>query len=114
MAHNRSDICKTANYLVGTGMTRSDAFHAAWQLSKQGSVSKVAGVTHENRQRLIARLTGYGASAITVSLHRDKQNIFAPNAVTVVASVEGKGSAVIGYIPALAALKVARLMDKGS
>ncbi len=113
MAHNRSDICKTANYLVGTGMTRSDAFHVAWQLSKQGGVSTVAGVTYENRQRLIQRLTRYDASKITVTLHRDKQNIFDPNAIAVVASVEGKGSAVIGYIPALAALKVARLMDKG-
>ena len=82
-------------------------------MAKKGGISKMAGVTHNNRQQLIGRLTTYQPEEITVSLRRDKANIFDPNAIAVVASVEGKGSAVIGFIPALAALKLARLMDVG-
>lgn len=113
MTINRSTICRTANHLAATGMHRSDAFKAAWLMAKRGGVSKVAGVTHSNRQQLLARLTTYQLDQITVSLRRDKANIFDPNAIAVVAAVEGKGSATVGYIPALAAVKLARLMDVG-
>jgi len=113
MTINRSTLCRTANHLTTTGMSRSDAFKAAWLMAKRGGISKVAGVTMDNRQRLIERLTTYQPDEITVSLRRDKANIFDPNAIAVVATVESKGSAVIGYIPALAALKLARLMDVG-
>ena len=109
MTINRSTICRTANHLASTGMTRSDAFKAAWLMAKKGSISKVAGVTHSNRQQLIGRLTSYQPEQITITLRRDTANIFDPNAIAVVATVEGKGSAVIGYIPALAALKLAKL-----
>ena len=105
--------CRTVNYLAATGMTRSDAFKAAWLMAKKGGISKVTGVTHSSRQQLIGRLTTYQPEEITVSLRRDKANIFDPNAIAVVTTVEGKGSAVIGFIPALAALKLARLMDVG-
>lgn len=110
MTINRSTICRTANHLTATGMNRSDAFKAAWLMAKKGGISKVAGVTYENRQQLIHRLTAYQPEQITISLHRDKANIFDPNAKAVVAAVDGKGSAVMGYIPTLAALKLARLM----
>lgn len=113
MTINRSIICRTANHLTATGMNRSDAFKAAWMMAKKGGVSKVAGVTHSNRQQLISRLTTYQPEQITVTLRRDKENIFDPNAIAVVAAVEGKGSAVVGYIPALTAIKLARLMDVG-
>ena len=113
MTIDRNTICKSANHLTSTGMTRSDAFKAAWLMAKKGSISKVAGVTHSNRQQLIARLAAYQPEQIAVSLRRDKENIFDQNAIAVIAAVSGKGTAVIGHIPALAALKLARLMDVG-
>ena len=48
-----------------------------------------------------------------MNLVRDAANIFDPSAVGVVASVEGKGSALMGFIPAQTAQKLARLMDRG-
>lgn len=110
---NKSTICRTANHLAATGLTRSEAFKAAWRMAKKGGTSKVSGVTKENRQRLIARLTNYQPEQITVTLRRDTDNIFDQSAIAVVVSVEGKGSATMGFIPAKAALKLSRLMDKG-
>jgi len=110
MTINRSTICRTANHLTTTGMSRSDAFKAAWLMAKKGGISKVAGVTQGLRQKLIQRLTAYQPEQVTIALRRDKANIFDPNAIAVVATVEGRGSAVIGFIPALAALMLARIM----
>lgn len=110
---NKSAICKTANYLASTGMARSDAFRAAWKMAKSGGVAKVAGVTFDGRQRLIQRLATYSQEDVTISLRRDNANIFDPNAIAVVASVKGKGSATVGFISALTAKKLARLMDRG-
>ncbi len=96
----KATVCRTANYLAGTGMARSDAFRAAWLMAKRGGIAKVSGVTLGIRQRLISRLTTYAQDQVTISLQRDKVSIFDPDAIAVVASVEGKGSATVGYIPA--------------
>ena len=112
-SYNKSSIARTANYLVGTGMERSDAFRAAWQMARRGGTCKVSGVTHNGRQRLLKRLAGYAPDQITIALKRDKANIFDPNAIAVIASVRGAGSAIVGFIPALTAIKLARLMDRG-
>jgi len=109
---NRTEIFRAANYLVSTGLTRSDAFKAAWQMAKQGGVSRVAGVTYEGRQRLLARLAAYQPEQISLRLDRDMANIFDSSAVAVIATVEGKGSATIGFLPSPTAQKLARLMDR--
>ena len=111
---NRGNIARTANYLVGTGMNRSDAFKAAWLMAKRGGVTKVAGVTYSNRQKLIARLATYDPALIRIVLQQDKSNLFDPQAVAIVASVSGKGSATIGFIPAITARTLSKLMDKGT
>lgn len=113
MKYNRRDLCKAANHLASTGMQRSAAFKAAWYMVKQGNLSKVAGVTYEGRQRLLARLTHYQPEQISLSLVRNRDNPFDKFAVSVVASVTGKGSATVGFLPAIKAAKLARLMDKG-
>lgn len=110
---DRKAICKTANHLVSTGLNRCEAFKAAWLMDKRGGIAKVAGVTHDNRQRLIERLSAYSHYKITISLQRDKANIFDTNAIAVIASVQGKGSAIVGYIQAMTAFKLAMLIDKG-
>lgn len=111
---NKADLARTANHLVGTGMTRSDAFKAAWLMAKRGGVTKVAGVTYDNRQRLIQRLAAYSPELVSITLQQDKANLFDPLAVAVVASVKGKGSATIGFIPSMTARTLSRLMDKGT
>lgn len=111
---NRADITRTANHLVGTGMNRSAAFKAAWLMAKRGGVTKVAGVTFENRQLLIERLASYTPDLVSITLQQDKSNRFDRSAVAVVASVKGKGSATIGFIPSMTARTLSRLMDKGT
>lgn len=111
---NKSTIVRTANYLVGTGMLRSEAFRAAWLMAKRGGITKVAGVTFENRQKLIERLATYSPDLISVALRQNKNNQYDASAVEVVASVKGKGSATIGFIPAMTAKTLSSLMDKGT
>ena len=111
---NKSTLARTANHLVGTGMDRSAAFKAAWLMAKRGGVTKVVGVTYGSRQRLIERLATYNPDLVSITLQQNKANIFDPQAVAVVASVKDKGSATIGFIPAMTARTLSRLMDKGT
>jgi hypothetical protein len=111
---DKRTLARTANYLVGTGMDRSAAFKAAWLMAKRGGVTKVAGVTYGKRQRLIARLATYSPELVSITLQQDKDNLFDPAAVAVVASVKDKGSATIGFIPAMTARTLSQLMDKGT
>lgn len=114
MTINKSTLARTANHLVGTGMTRSDAFKAAWLMAKRGGVTKVVGVTFDNRQKLIERLASYSPDLVSITLQQDKANQYDPSAVAVVASVKGKGNATIGFIPAMTAKTLSTLMDKGT
>jgi len=113
MTINLSTICKTANHLTSTGMARSQAFKAAWMMAKRGGVTKAVGVTYENRQKLLAWLAGYSPEQIQLHLERNQGNQHDPNAVAVVATVEAKGSALVGFIAASTAARLARLMDHG-
>lgn len=110
---DKHNLARTANYLVATGMTRSAAFKAAWLMAKRGGVTKVAGVTYSNRQRLIERLADYSPDLVSVNLRRENGNRYDPAAVAVVVSVKDKGTATIGYIPAMTARTLSRLMDRG-
>ena len=110
---NRANLARTANYLVGSGMIRSAAFKAAWLMAKRGGITKVAGVTFENRQQLIRRLDTYGPGRVSITLRQDKRNTYDSSAVEVLASVKDKGSAVIGYIPSITARTLGYLMGRG-
>jgi hypothetical protein len=83
--------------LIKEGHSRSEAFRLAWQLAK-GTEVKVAGVSFGKRPAALERLTHYGPEEIRLTLIRE-ENPYDGNAVMVIASVEGKGSYCIGYIP---------------
>lgn len=110
----KSSACIIANNLVKQGMTRRAAMIQAWITVKLRSiVTRAAGVTYGNRQKLLSRLARYTAEQITITLRHEQGNRFDRNAVQVVAGVKGKGSAVIGYLNRQLAAVIAPLMDKG-
>lgn len=110
----KSKVMTIANNLVKQGMTRRAAMIQAWITVKLRSiVTRAAGVTYGNRQKLLSRLARYTAEQITITLRHERGNRFDRNAVQVVAGVKGKGSAVIGYLNRQLAAVVAPLIDKG-
>lgn len=110
----KSKVMTIANALVKQGANRSAAMVQAWITVKLHSIeTKTAGVTHGNRQKLLARLSRYSPKDITITLNRESGNIYDSNAVQVVAAVRGKGSAVIGYLNRQLAAAIAPLLDKG-
>ena len=129
----KSKVMTIANNLVKQGMSRSAAMVQAWITVKLRRIeTKTAGVTHGNRQKLLARLTRYAPEDITIQLQREKNNPADENAVQVVAAVIdfgkptcskeinfvfrnqlGKGSAVMGYLNRQLAAAIAPLLDKG-
>ena len=110
----KSKVMTIANNLVKQGMSRSAAMVEAWITVKLRRIeTKTAGVTHGNRQKLLARLTRYAPEEITIQLQREKNNPADENAVQVVAAVRGKGSAVMGYLNRQLAAAIAPLWDKG-
>ena len=110
----RSLVCIIANALVKQGVSRSAAMVQAWITVKLRRIeTKTAGVTHGNRQKLLARLARYSAEDITITLNREPENKADRNAVQVIAAVRGKGSAVMGYLNRQLAAVVAPLLDKG-
>ena len=110
----KSQVMTIANALVKQGVSRRAAMIRAWITVKLRAIqTKATGVTHGNRQKLIERLTRYSPKEITVQFRREKDNAHDKNAVQIVATVCGKGSAIIGYINReLVAL--APLLDKGA
>ena len=103
-----------ANRLVGQGYSRPAAMIKAWMIVKLARVeTKVVGVTFGRRQEAIERLTHYAPQRVTISLKRDSQNPHDVNAIAVVATVSGKGSYIMGYVPRMIAAFVAPLLDAG-
>lgn len=110
----KSKVMTIANALVKQGVSRSAAMVQAWITVKLRRIeTKTAGVTHGNRQKLLARLARYSAEDITITLNREPENKADRNAVQVIAAVRGKGSAVMGYLNRQLAAVVAPLLDKG-
>lgn len=110
----KSKVMTIANHLVKQGMSRSAAMVRAWITVKLRRIeTKTAGVTHGNRQKLLARLSRYAPEDITIQLQRESGNAYDSNAVQIVAAVRGKGSAVMGYLNRQLAAAIAPLLDKG-
>lgn len=109
-----SKVMTIANKLVAQGYNRANAMVKAWALVKMPVVeTKVAGVTYGKRQTAIEHLSHYAPSDISISLKREKENEADRNAVAVIATVKGKGSYCMGYLPRALAAFVAPLMDAG-
>lgn len=114
----KSKVMTIANHLVKQGMSRSAAMVQAWSVWRNMEIftystsdilrqtgvklhridTKTAGVTHGNRQKLLARLSQYSPKDITIKLQHEQDNAADKNAVQVIAAVKGKGSAVMGYL----------------
>ena len=109
-----SKVMTIANRLVKQGYNRANAMVKAWVLVKLPNIcTKVAGVTYGKRQQAIEHLTHYRPENIRISLYRDKANAYDSNAVAVIATVRGKGSYTMGYLPKALAAFIAPLMDAG-
>ncbi len=110
----KSKVMTIANHLVKQGMSRSAAMVQAWITVKLRRIdTKTAGVTHGNRQKLLARLSRYSPEDITIELQHEQDNAADKNTVQVIAAVKGKGSAVMGYLNRQLAAAIAPLLDKG-
>ena len=96
--YNLSIICKTADSLRKSGYTLSQAFKMAWKLAKGTAVTKVAGVSLEQRQKAIEHLRRYSPDTVRVSLTREAGNIYDKNAIAVYASVNSGKAYKMGYI----------------
>ena len=109
-----SKVMTIANKLVAQGWGRATAMIRAWALVKLPTLeTKVAGVTYGNRQKAIEHLAHYAPESITIRLEREQGNEHDRNAVAVWATVEGKGSYCVGYLPRALAAFIAPLMDAG-
>lgn len=108
----KSKVMTMANRFVRQGYSRSNAMKKAWGVAKNPDIStKVKGVTMNRRQEAIAHLTRYSAADISITLERESDNIADNNAVAVIATVKGKGSYKMGYVPKYLAMVIAPLMD---
>ncbi len=96
------------------GYNRANAMIKAWALVKMPQViTKAAGVTYGKRQKALEHLARYAPEQISIRLERERNNEFDRNAVAVIATVQGKGSYCMGYLPRALAAFVAPLMDAG-
>ena len=111
----RRIVATMANRLKKMGLTLSAAFKRAWELVKGKAVdTKIAGVTKGNRQKALHRIaTIYRPEAVSVSLERDKANLYDNHAVQVNISVNGSENYNLGYIPRNLAYVVSSIIDKG-
>lgn len=75
--------------------------------------SKARGTSFGNRQEILHRLSRYDTRDIRLSFQREPENAMDPNAILIVATVRGRGSAPIGYIAQEMAAWLAPLMDEG-
>jgi hypothetical protein len=79
---------------------RKKAFEKAWLYAENGkAVLPVTGVTFENRQKALARLTRYDAKDIHTVLVPENDNPYDAQAVAVKVLVQGKSAMyTLGYI----------------
>lgn len=111
----RRKVATMANRLKKMGLTLSAAFRKAWTLIKGKAINtRIAGVTKGSRQRALHRIaTAYRPEHVSITLERDKANLYDNNAVNVLVSVNGSKSYNMGCIPRNLAYVVSALMDKG-
>lgn len=113
MRTKNSKVMLIANKLVAQGHKRAYAMIKAWALVKMEVMeTKVSGVSYGNRQTALEHLTRYDMDKIKVQLKRVKNHPTDRNAVAVVASVQGKGSYTMGYLPKYLAAVISPLIDK--
>ena len=75
--------------------------------------TKARGTSFGNRQKVLSRLSLYNASDIVLSFLREPSNAYDSNAVAILASVQGKGSVIAGYLSRELAAEIAPFLDSG-
>jgi len=97
---NKSSVCSIANK-ISRSISRKDAFITAWQIVKNGGYEvRVSGVSFENRQEALKRLTTYNPKDIHAVLVPEFDNPFDNNAISVQVMVNGgRGIYRLGYVP---------------
>jgi hypothetical protein len=78
----------------------------------------VKGVTFKNdngtkRQSILRALMKYQSNQVSLHLQRELDNPYDTNAIKIIASVDYKGSAQVGYVSKEIAEEMARLIDLG-
>ena len=86
----RKSVCIMANELKKAGYTLSQAFKKAWRRVKLQMVIRVAGTTFENRQERLQFLSHFRPQDLTVSLERERNNVFDVNAIKVLLHISLK------------------------
>jgi hypothetical protein len=103
----RRDICRAVLKEAWRVFKRSSiqlfrsALLLAWKTvrcSIKIHYSKVRGVSFENRQDILRRLSYYKPQDIVLSFQSEANNPLDENAIKIIASIKGKGSAAIGYL----------------
>lgn len=112
---NRSVIFHNANMLVKAGYTRSEAMKKAWALAKLPEISeKVKGTAIKStRQTALEHLTKYSPADVAFRIAAQPTNPADIHAVGVIATVKGKGSFLIGYLPKELARSISELLRAG-
>ena len=112
-------VCKQAwIYLKRTSIdSLSCAMRLAWMKIQSRLFShytKVRGVTFEDRQRLLNRLSKYKENDIILTAERVYDNPYDRYAIEIIATVQGKGSGTLGYISKALSQGLAVKMDEGA
>lgn len=110
----RKTVATLANRINKKAHDLSASFTRAWQIVKgRIYLTKVAGVTFGNRQKVLKHLAGYVPTAADVTLVREADNQYDSDAVAVHVGVSGSRQVPLGYLPKELASPIAALMDKG-
>lgn len=93
-------VCRIANK-IPRSVSRKEAFTTAWRIIKNGGYEvKVSGVSFQNRQEALRRLTTHDPQHIHAVLVPEFDNPYDSNAIAVQVMVDGgKGAYRIGYVP---------------
>ena len=111
---NRSIIFRNANKLFKAGYSRSEAMRKAWALARVEINVKVKGTAaNSTRQEALEHLTRYNPELVTFRVAAEPTNPADSNAVGVIATVKGKGSFLIGYLPKELAADVSPMLRAG-
>lgn len=115
--HQLQDLRKASMILAHAlrrekGWTMSVSLRWAWKMVRSDMTTRIAGVTFGKRQEALKHLGWYAKRRKVFTLqHVDNEHD--ENAVAVIATVIGKGSAQVGFIPRQVAKMIAPLLKAG-
>lgn len=110
----RKAVCIMANALKKAGYSLSQAFKKAWRRIKWTMTVRAVGTTYSNRQERLNFLRQYPQESLKLTLQREPDNPFDPNAIQIVVHIpQLSRRTVIGYIPRGLARELAAVINTG-